>query len=57
VRPPLLTTGEATGSWRCGDYVEPKSFIPQISRADVAQFMLKHLADETFVHRTPVVMY
>jgi putative NADH-flavin reductase len=57
VRPPLLTRGERTGSYRSGDHVEPKSFFPRISRADVAQFMLRQLSDDTFLHGTPVVMY
>ena len=57
VRPPILTRGERTGSYRSGDHVEPRSLFPRISRADVAQFMLKQLSDDTFLHGTPIVMY
>jgi hypothetical protein len=57
VRPPILTRGERTGSYRSGVHVEPRSLFPRISRADVAQFMLKQLSDDTFLHRTPIVMY
>jgi putative NADH-flavin reductase len=57
VRPPILTKGERTGSYRSGDHVQPRSFFPRISRADVAQFMLKQLSDHTFLHGTPAVMY
>jgi putative NADH-flavin reductase len=57
VRPPMLTKGERTGSYRSGDYLEPRSLFPQISRADIAQFMLKQLSEDAFLHGTPVVMY
>jgi hypothetical protein len=29
----------------------------KISRADVADFMLKHLIDPTFVHKSPILYY
>jgi hypothetical protein len=57
VRPPMLTNGEAAGSYRSGDRIEPQPFFPRISRADVAGFILTQLSGDTFVHRTPIVMY
>jgi hypothetical protein len=30
---------------------------PYISRADVADFLMKQLTDDTFVHRTPAIGY
>jgi putative NADH-flavin reductase len=57
VRPPLLTNALHTGHYRCGEHMEPKTLLPKISRADLADFMLKQLADDTFVRRTPTVMY
>jgi putative NADH-flavin reductase len=57
VRPPMLTKGERTGSYRSCDYLEPRLLFPRISRADIAQFMLKQLSDDAFLHGTPVLMY
>jgi putative NADH-flavin reductase len=57
VRPPLLTNSPHTGHYRFGEHIEPKTLFPTISRADLADFMLKQLADGTFVRRTPTVMY
>lgn len=57
VRPPLLTNGPYTDRYRYGEHVEPKTLFPKISRADLADFMLKQLADNTFVQKAPTVMY
>ena len=57
VRPPLLTNSRHTGHYRFGERLEPKTLFPIISRADLADFMLKQLADDTFVRRAPTVMY
>lgn len=56
-RPPRLTNGERTGAYRSGEHVEVRSIVPSISRADVADFMLKQLTDDTFLHKTPGMMY
>jgi putative NADH-flavin reductase len=56
VRPPKLTNGQRTGAYRSGERIAANSIIPTISRADVADFMLKHLADDTYLHRAPGVM-
>jgi len=31
--------------------------IPKLSRADLAEFMLKQIANDTFLPKTPEVMY
>lgn len=55
VRPGLLTNGRARGGYRhgpdAGSYLWP---VP-ISRADVADFMLKQLADDTYLGTAPGV--
>jgi putative NADH-flavin reductase len=56
VRPPRLTNGQRTGAYRSGERIAANSIIPTISRADVADFMLKQLADDTYLHRAPGVM-
>jgi hypothetical protein len=33
------------------------SMVPRISRADLAEFMLRQLSDSTYVRRSPAVMY
>jgi putative NADH-flavin reductase len=57
VRPPMLTNGERTGAYRSGERLRARSIIPQLSRADLAEFMLKQLADNPFLHKAPGVMY
>jgi putative NADH-flavin reductase len=57
VRPPRLTNGARTGVYRSGERVRSTSLIPEISRADVAAFMLKQLSDNTFLRRAVCVMY
>ena len=56
VRPPRLINGQRTGAYRSGERIAANSIIPTISRADVADFMLKQLADDTYLHRAPGVM-
>jgi putative NADH-flavin reductase len=57
VRPPRLTNGPRTGDYRHGVDIRATSMIPRISRADVADFMLRQMIDDTYVHRSPAVMY
>jgi putative NADH-flavin reductase len=57
VRPPRLTNGRRTGDYRGGEGIEANAVIPTLSRADLAEFMLLQLAADTYVHRTPAVMY
>jgi len=57
VRPPKLTNGPRRGNYRFGEDVEPASILPMISRADVADFMLRLLKETAFVHKAPGIMY
>ncbi len=54
VRPAGLTKGAHTGEYRHGETIQ---FGAKISRADVADFMLKQIADNTYLHKTPGVSY
>ena len=54
VRPAGLTDDERTGEYRSGEDIE---FGARIARADVADFMLKQLTDDTYVKKTPGVSY
>ncbi len=57
VRPPKLTNRAGKGLYRSGETIKPKSILPTLSRADVADFMLKQLTDTTFLRRAVRVMY
>ncbi len=57
VRPPHLTDGPRTGVYRHGFAATDRRIKGKISRADVADFMLKQLTDDTYLHRTPGVSY
>lgn len=56
VRPPRLTNGPHTGRYRSGEDVMERTLLASISRADVADFMVKQLTDDRYVHRTPAVL-
>ena len=53
VRPGGLTNGPATGRYRAG--LDPKISAGQVSRADVAAFVLAQLTDLTYLHRAPAI--
>ena len=55
VRGPMLTEGEKKGEYRVG-YVGKNSGT-KISRADVADFMLRQVADDTYLGQKPMVSY
>ena len=57
VRPPHLKDGPLTGDYRHGFPPADRRIKGWISRADVADFMLKQLVDETYLHQTPGVSY
>jgi putative NADH-flavin reductase len=57
VRPPHLKDGPRTGVYRHGFPTTDKRIKAWISRADVADFMLKQLVDDTYLHKTPGVSY
>jgi putative NADH-flavin reductase len=57
VHPPHLLDGPRTGTYRHGFATTDKSIKGKISRADVADFMLSQLADDTYFHQSPGVSY
>jgi putative NADH-flavin reductase len=56
VRPMILTNGPWTNDYRTGADLKPGR-RPYISRADVADFLMRQLADDTFVRNTPSIGY
>jgi uncharacterized protein YbjT (DUF2867 family) len=56
VRPMILTNGPWTNDYRADVDLKPGR-RPYISRADVADFLLKQLTDEAFVRRAPAIGY
>jgi putative NADH-flavin reductase len=57
VRPPTLTKGKHVAKFRSGEEITSKGFVVSISRSDVADFMLRQISDNTFLHKVPRVMY
>jgi len=55
VRPGILTSGARRGSYRHGLEVGSYFWPTSISRADVADFMLKQLDDDTYLRMAPGV--
>lgn len=54
VRPAGLTNGPHKGEYRHGESMQ---YGARISRADVADFMLKQVTDNTYLHKMPGVSY
>ena len=57
VRPPHLKDGPRTGTYRHGFPTTDTGIQGKISRADVADFMLKQLAENTYLRLAPGVSY
>ncbi len=57
VRPAAYTDGERTGDYRHGFPATEKGLKLKISRADVADFVLTQLADDSYIRMTPGVSY
>jgi putative NADH-flavin reductase len=57
VRPGAFTDGTRTGQYRHGFPGTDKTTKLKISRADVADFILKQLADDSYLHKTPGLSY
>jgi uncharacterized protein YbjT (DUF2867 family) len=57
VRAPKLTNGAKTSRYRVGEHLKPTAIVPVISRADVAELMLKQLVDRTHVRRAISIMH
>ena len=56
VRPPRLTDGPRRGNYRAGEGI-PLGIMSGMSRADVADFMLKQVESTEFIGREPSVAY
>ena len=56
VRPTILTQGPKTGKYRVGQDLRV-GILPKISRADVADFMLKQLEETRYLHQSPTISY
>lgn len=57
VRPAALTNGPRRGTYRVGMNIGHWFSTARISRADVADFMLKQLTDNAYLQKTPGVSY
>jgi putative NADH-flavin reductase len=57
VRPPHLKDGPRTGVYRHGFATTDRQIGGKISRADVADFMLKQLTDKAYLQKMPGVSY
>jgi len=57
VRPPHLKDGPRTGEYLFGFPPKDRNIQAKISRADVADFMLKQLTDDAFIRHSPGVSY
>ena len=55
VYPVVLTNTPATGKYQVGEKLVMKG-MPKISRADVADFMVRQLTDNTFIKKSPILM-
>ena len=57
VRPGAFTDGEKTENYKHGFSANTKSLKLKISRADVADFILKQVADTHYLYKTPGLSY
>jgi len=55
VYPVVLTNGPATGKYQVAEKLTMKG-MPKVSRADVAHFMLRQLADQSYLKKGAVIM-
>ena len=56
VRCPTLTNGPFTGKYIDGERIQSVSILPSLSRADVADFMLKELQEKKYIKKKPRIM-
>ncbi|HEX6889909.1 MAG TPA: NAD(P)-binding oxidoreductase [Chryseolinea sp.] len=57
VRCSLLTDGPATEKYRDGEHITSSFLLPMVSRADVAEFMIRQLTDAKYNYKKPRLMY
>jgi uncharacterized protein YbjT (DUF2867 family) len=56
-RPAAFTDGPRTGAYRHGFAPDDRSTRLKIARADVADFLLKQLTDDQYLHQAPGLSY
>ena len=54
IYPTSLTNGKKTGKYQAGTNIK-LPFYPRISRADVADFMLKEMVENKFIRQTAII--
>lgn len=54
VSPTMLTNGPKSGRYQAGEHLELHG-MPKISRADVAEFLVRQLTDDSWLHETVVI--
>jgi uncharacterized protein YbjT (DUF2867 family) len=52
-----LTNGRLTASYRVGEDIHARSPLPMMSRADVADFMLRQLTDQSFIRKAVRILH
>jgi len=57
VRPTVLTNGARRSTYRAGSDIGHWLIPTKISRADVAEFMLKQVTHDSYLHKTPGLAY
>ena len=57
IRPGAFVEGDCTGNYRHGFPGTDRTSKLKISRADVAEFILKQLVDDSYLHQTPSLSY
>lgn len=57
VRPAAFAKGPRTGNYRHGFSAHAKGLTLKISPADIADFLLKQLADDTYLRKSPGISY
>ena len=55
VYPVLLTDKPRTGKYKAGEKL-PMKGMPKVSRADVADFMVRQIADNSYIRKSPIIM-
>lgn len=57
VRAPLLTNGRLTAAYRVGEAIQARTPLPMMSRADVADFLLRQLTDAAFIRKVVRILH
>ncbi len=57
VRPGSFIDGSRTGSYQHGFTADNNTITVKISRADVADFMMRQLADNDYLNKAPGISY